>query len=64
MATVVALKERGDRFGRRARGSGSQRRVRDVGSLEARTPDWRPLASHLRRRRWPSLGTFDDDGLP
>jgi hypothetical protein len=55
-----SLKERDDDVsGRRTSDGGSQRRARDVGSSEART-----LASHLPRRRQPSLGASDDDGLP
>jgi hypothetical protein len=32
------------------------RSARDAGSSEARALEGRPLASHLRRRPWPSLG--------
>jgi hypothetical protein len=41
----------------------SHRRGRDVGYSEARAPEWRTLASHLPRPRWPSLGESDDDRL-
>jgi hypothetical protein len=51
------------RSGRRTRGGGS-RGVRNVGSSKSRAPEWRSLASHLRRRRRPFLGVSDDDRLP
>jgi hypothetical protein len=43
-----APQDRGSK--RRARGDRSRRRARDVDSSEARAPEWRPLASHGRRR--------------
>jgi hypothetical protein len=36
----------------------------DVGSSEARAPEWRTLGSDLLRQCRPSLGASDDDGLP
>jgi hypothetical protein len=64
-AVMVSLREHdGGGSKRRTRGGGSQRRARDVGSSEARAPEWHPLASHLKQRRRPSLGTSDDDKLP
>jgi hypothetical protein len=45
-----SLKERdGDVSGRRTSGGGSQRHANDVGSSEARAPEWRTLPSHLSR---------------
>jgi hypothetical protein len=49
---------------RSTRGGGSHRHAYDVGSSEACAPEWRPMASPFPRRRRPSLGVSDDDGLP